>query len=174
MDWTIAIGSVTFGLLDVIALAIVLVGAISGCIKGFTRKAGKAAAVLLAMPGAALFTKQAGTLLADSSGLAIFPATLIAFVALTALVYTLLFIFVSQLSSIVEASGALRALDSIVGFVLGLLCSALVLSLIIALLQYQTFFDMSVLTDNSVIFKRIIQPLYPQMMELFTGAFNGI
>lgn len=174
MDWTIAIGSVTFGLLDVIALVIILVGAISGCIKGFTRKAGKICAFLLAMPGAALFTKQVGTLIADNSGIAIFPATLLAFVGLSALVYALLFIFISQLATIVDASGALRALDSIVGFALGLLCSALVLSLIIALLQYQSFFDMSVLTENSVIFKRIIQPLYPQIIGLFRDAVNGI
>lgn len=174
MDWTIAIGSVTFGLLDVIALAVVLIGAISGCITGFTKKAGKLAAFLLAMPAAVLFTKQLGTVIADNSSLSIFSSTLIAFVGLSAVFYTLLFIFVSQLSNIVESSGTLRAIDSIIGFALGLLCSALVLSALIYFLQYQTFFDMSALTENSIVFKRIIQPLYPQVAGIFSGAVNAI
>ena len=49
MDWTYTIGSITFGVLDIIALVIVLIGAISGCITGFARQVANLAGFVISI-----------------------------------------------------------------------------------------------------------------------------
>ncbi len=168
------IGNIDIGLLDIAALLIVLVGAVSGSITGFAHKAGRTAGFILAMPIALLFTKTAGAFIAEQTSLSIFVSTMIAFISISALAYLLICIFTGQIATIIESSTVMRTIDSILGFALGLICSALVLSAIIALLKAQPVIDVSALTENSIILERIINPLFPQMKDIFIGVIDGI
>ena len=167
MDWTYTIGSITFGVLDIIALVIVLIGAISGCITGFARQVANLAGFVISIPVGLLFTRPVASVLAENTSIPILWASLIAFVAICLLVFIIVGIFGSMLRRVLET---VPALDHILGFVWGLFATALCLSLIIALLNYQSFFDISSVTDSSVIVKNIIEPLFPSLVDVVKGS----
>ena len=174
MDWTFTIGTLTFGILDIITVVIVLVGAISGCITGFSVSATRLVGLLLAIPVSLLFTEDLADFVTSRTDLPLFWATLIVFVALSLVVYLLICILGSQLSVILGASSHLRALDSILGFIWGLLASSITLSIILAVLNYQTFIDISALTSGSLIINEMIRPLFPTLTETFMEVIDGV
>ena len=167
MDWTLTIGSVTFGTLDIITMVIVLIGAVSGCITGFARQVANLAGFVISIPAALLFTKPIARTLAGNTGLSPLLATLITFVALCLLVFIIIGIFGSS------ASSHLRAIDSILGFIWGLLASSITLSIILAILNFQSFIDISAYTDSSVIIREIIAPLFPSLVNAVKGSANA-
>lgn len=174
MDWTFTIGTLSFGILDIITLAIILIGAISGCITGFSVSATRIVGFLAAIPVSLLFTKDLAAFFAERTSLPILWATLIVFVALSLVVYILVCILGTQLANILGASSHLRALDSILGFIWGLLASSVTISIILAVLNFQSFVDISALTDQSIIINQIIKPLFPTLKDSFMGAFDGV
>ena len=167
MDWTLTIGSLTIGILDIVALVIVLIGAISGCISGFARQVANLAGFVISIPVALLFTRPIASALAENTGLSILWSSLIAFVAICLVVFIVVAIFGSMLRRVLET---VPALDHVLGFVWGLLATAVSLSIIIALLNYQSFFDISSFTDTSVIVHGLIEPLFPALVDVVKGA----
>ncbi len=167
MDWTLTIGSLTIGILDIVALVIVLIGAISGCISGFARQVANLAGFVISIPVALLFTRPIASALAENTGLSILWSSLIAFVAICLVVFIVVAIFGSMLRRVLET---VPALDHVLGFVWGLLATAVSLSIIIALLNYQSFFDISSFTDTSVIVQDLIEPLFPALVDVVKGA----
>ena len=174
MDWTFSIGTLTFGILDIITLAIILIGAISGCITGFSVSATRLVGLLVAMPVSLLFTKNLAAFMADRTDVPLFLCTLIVFVALSLAVYVIVCILGSQLANILGASSHLRAIDSILGFIWGLAASSITISIILAVLNFQSFVDISSLTGQSIIIHEIIEPLFPSLKDSFMGAINGV
>ena len=174
MDWSFTIGSLTFGVLDIAVVVIVLIGAISGCITGFSRSAARLIGFVLAIPVSLLFTKTAAEALATASGFSYMICSLIAFVGVALLVYIILCIFGSQLANVLSASSALHALDSILGFIWGLVGSAVTLSIILMILNYQPFIDFSGLTKSSLVISDIIEPLFPSVLGIISGVSDGI
>ncbi len=174
MDWNFTIGSLSFGVLDIAVVVIVLIGAISGCITGFSRSATRLIGFVLAIPISLLFTKTVAGAIADASGFSYFICSLIAFVAVALAVYIVLCIFGSQLANVLGASGALHALDSALGFIWGLVGSAVSLSLIIMIMNFQPFIDISGLTANSLVVRDIIEPLFPSVLGIISGVSNGV
>ena len=174
MDWTFTIGTLTFGLLDIITLAIILIGAISGCITGFSVSATRLVGFLVAIPLSLLFTKNLAAFMADRTSVPLFWSTLIVFVALSLVVYIVVCILGTQLANILGASSHLRAIDSILGFIWGLAASAITISIILAVLNFQSFVDITSLTDKSIIIHEIIEPLFPTLKDSFLGAMNGV
>ena len=174
MDWNFTIGSLSFGILDIAVVVIVLIGAISGCITGFSRSATRLIGFVLAIPISLLFTKTVAGAIADASGISYFISALIAFVAVSLAVYVILCIFGSQLANVLSASSALHALDSILGFIWGLAGSAVSLSLIIMIMNFQPFIDISGLTANSLVVRDIIEPLFPSVLDIISGVSNGV
>ncbi len=174
MDWSFTIGSLTFGVLDIAVVVIVLIGAISGCITGFSRSAARLIGFVLAIPVSLLFTKTTAEALAAASGFSYMICSLIAFVGVALLVYIILCIFGSQLANVLSASSALHALDSILGFIWGLVGSAVTLSIILMILNYQPFIDFSGLTESSLVISDIIEPLFPSVLDIISGVSDGI
>ena len=170
MDWTYTIGSLTIGLLDIIAVAIVLIGAISGCITGFACQVARLAGFVISIPVALLFTRPVASVLAANTGLSLLWASLISFVSICLLVFIIVAIFGSMLRRVLET---VPALDHVLGFVWGLLATAVSISIIIAILNYQSFFDISSVTDSSVIVRDIIEPLFPALVDVVKGTANA-
>ena len=170
MDWTLTIGSVTFGTLDIITMVIVLIGAVSGCITGFARQVANLAGFVISIPAALLFTKPIARTLAGNTGLSPLLATLITFVALCLLVFIIIGIFGSMLRRVLET---IPSLDHTLGFAWGLIASAVSLSIILAILNFQSFIDISAYTDSSVIIREIIAPLFPSLVNAVKGSANA-
>ncbi len=170
MDWTFTIGSLSIGVLDIAALAIVLIGAISGCITGFARQVANLAGFIISIPVALLFTRPLAAVLSENTGLALLWASLISFVAICLVVFIIVGIFGSMLRRVLET---VPALDHILGFIWGLVATAVCLSIIIAILNYQSFFDISSITDSSIIVKNIIEPLYPSLLDAVRTAADA-
>lgn len=170
MDWTLTIGSVTFGTLDIITMVIVLIGAVSGCITGFARQVANLAGFVISIPAALLFTKPIARALAGNTGLSPLLATLITFVALCLLVFIIVGIFGSMLRRVLET---IPSLDHTLGFAWGLIASAVSLSIILAILNFQSFIDISAYTDSSVIIREIIEPLFPTLVNAVKGSANA-
>ena len=57
MDWTLAIGSINFGIFDLVTVAIVLISGIAGIALGFSRSALKMLSYVLSLPLALLFVE---------------------------------------------------------------------------------------------------------------------
>ncbi len=167
MDWTYTIGSLTFGILDIISLVIVLIGAVSGCITGFARQVANLAGFVISIPVALVFTRPVASVLSANTSIPILWSSLIAFVAICLLVFIIVAIFGSMLKRVLEM---VPALDHILGFVWGLLATSISLSIIIAILNYQSFFDISSITSSSVIVRNIIEPLFPALVDVVKGA----
>ncbi len=174
MDWSFTIGSLSFGILDIVVVAIVLIGAVSGCITGFSRSAARLIGFVLAIPVSLLFTRTGAEALSEASGISYFFSALIVFVGVSLLSYVILCIFGSQLANVLSASSTLHALDSILGFIWGLVGSSVTLSLILMIMNYQPFLDITALTGNSLVVQRIIEPLFPSVLSMISGAANGI
>ena len=170
MDWSFTIGTLTFGTLDIIVLAIILIGAVSGCITGFARQAAHLAGFVLAVPVSLLFTKVLAEALMESTSLSPLPATLIVFVCLCLIVYIVIGLFGRQLRTILD----MTPIDHVLGFVWGLAASAISLSIILAILSYQPFIDFSSFFDSSLVIRKIIRPLFPSLLDMIKGAADGL
>ena len=57
MDWTLAIGSLNFGIFDLVTIVIVLISGIAGIALGFSRSALKMLSYVLSFPLALLFVE---------------------------------------------------------------------------------------------------------------------
>lgn len=169
MDWTLTIGSLSFGIIDIVSLAIILIGAVSGCITGFGRAAGSNLGFLLSFPLALLFTSPVAGLISDRIGLPILWSSVLAFATIAAVIYIVISLLGNMIEDVLEGIG-LEVVNSILGFVWGLVSTSLVMSLIIAILAYQPFLDISRLTDSSLIVSSIIKPLFPSFLDILKGV----
>ena len=167
MDWTYTIGAVTFGVLDIAVLVIVLIGAVSGCITGFARQVANLAGFVISIPVALLFTRPVAAVLSENTGLDILWASLASFVGICLVVFIIVAIFGSMLKRVLET---IPALDHVLGFVWGLAATAVSISIILAILNYQSFIDISGITGSSVIVKDLIEPLFPTLVGVVRNA----
>ena len=76
-------------------------------------------------------------------------------------------IFGSMLKRVLET---IPALDHVLGFVWGLAATAVSISIILAILNYQSFIDISGITGSSVIVKDLIEPLFPTLVGVVRNA----
>ena len=173
MDWTFTIGSMTFGILDIITLVILFLGGISGCVTGFSTSATRLVGLLCSIPIALLFTKNLSSFIVSRTGAPAFLITYAVFVGISAVVYLLISRMCSPISKLLGSFKAF-SLDNILGFFWGLFASAILLSLILLILSNQTFFDFSPIMDKSAIITDLIKPLFPTLKDSFSEAFNGI
>ena len=71
MDWTLAVGSINFGIFDIVTIALVLISGIAGVAVGFSRSALKMLSYVVAFPLALLFVEPLSTFI-RRYGLALF------------------------------------------------------------------------------------------------------
>lgn len=173
MDWTFAIGSLRFGILDIVSLALILLGAIGGCAAGFSRAVAKRLGWLFCFPTALLFTSTLAVFLTDVTGLNEFFSSMLSFALLSIIVFALFNLLGSLLGNVLSAVG-LGVLDAILGFIAGFAFMALIVSCLVALMNYQPFIDITPLKENSIFYTRFLEPIFPSTLDLVKGAINGI
>ena len=173
MDWTFTLGSLTVGLLDIISVGLVLLGGITGCAAGFSRVIAKNLGGIFCFPLSLLFAKVLAEFVADATGMSLFWSAFISYPVLCVVIY----IAINMLGGLVGDSMSvlgLGVLDSVLGFAWGIIAMAFIVSLLMAVLGYQTFIDFSPLKDNSLLYARLIEPLFPSVVEIVTGALGDI
>ncbi len=173
MGWTLSIGSLTFGLFDFIALGIMLIGAVSCAVAGFSKSAAKSFGLILSFPIALLFSNALAKPIASSSGMSMVISTLIAFTSLSMIIYVL-FNFLGNLLETTLDALHLSAVDSLLGFFWGILTTAIGISIAAALIRYQPFIDVTPLLRNSILFRKVFSDLYPDTIGVIQGAVNAI
>lgn len=162
MGWTISFGQLSFGIFDIVCVVAILIGAIVGLKRGFTRSAFKIVAYFLCFIVAALFTVSFSKLLS------FIPqpwASLVSFVVLSALAFLLISLIGNILAKIINLFH-LGFLDKLIGLVFGIVCALAVCYLIIEFLTMQQFFDCTPLRDNSIIYKDIIAKYAPSVVQV--------
>ena len=82
MDWTLAIGSLNFGIYDIIVVSVMLLSGISGIAVGFSRSVLKILAYFVAFPLALLFVEPLSVFVTSKTGLTTVWASLLSYVVL--------------------------------------------------------------------------------------------
>lgn len=162
MDWTFAIGNVSFGILDIVVMAICLLSAVYCCIRGFIEEfchhAGNIIGIVCGLMFTATLTERLWPVMPE--GFPRWATALISFVILTLVGYLIIRLLGTVLETIVETLN-LGAINNILGFVWGLVAGLIVCVLIVYVLKSQTIFDLSTLLNSSVLSEGIIEPLMP-------------
>jgi len=173
MAYTVALGAYDVAIVDIIIFVICMISAVVCCIKGFVEEFSHQAGIIAGLACGLLFTKLLSAKLSEA--LPTFPAVAIAllsFVILSLVGYFLLRFLGNAVKTIVE-SFHLGALDNILGFAWGLLCSLFSLSVLMYVLSLQSFLDFSPFFDASLIANTIIKPLLPEAIDVFQQGLKA-
>ena len=143
------IGGVYFGILDIIFLAILLVCAIHGAVKGFVDEVLSKAAVILGAIVAIAFYRVLAPVLAAKFNIR-FLAAVVAFLVLFLATYILVKIVQMVVGSAFRAS-PLAGLNQALGLFLGLVEAFIIILVMLFVLKIQPVFDVSALLEDSFI-----------------------
>lgn len=172
MDWGITIGSVYFNSIDVIVFCLAMVGGIADTITGFADSFAHRAGFIVGFFIALMFTKILSELLFASFGLAMFFSSLISFVLLFLAGYVLMRVVGNLLETALDITG-LKAVNSLLGFIWGVVEVAIFAAFVLYVLDQQKVFDLSSILDKSQFVLRLVKPLVPETVNWFTLTVNG-
>ncbi len=172
-EWSFAVGMFNITVIDIIIIALLLVGAILGTVKGFAREASTRFGFLVAIFIAMLFTNIGANLLDNTFSLSPILSAFIAFIIIFIIAYTIMLLVGSLLEKTLETI-KLGWLDSLLGFLLGLIEMFIAITFIIYILQMQQLFDFYSYLSHSEIFTRIIEPYAPKGLEFVQGVFKDV
>lgn len=172
MDWGITIGSVYFNSIDIIVFSLAIIGGIAGTITGFADSFAHRAGFIVGFFLALMFTKMLAELLFDSFGLAMFFSSLISFVVLFLAGYVLMRVVGNLLDTALNVTG-LRAVNSLLGFIWGVIEVLVFAAFILYILELQTAFNLSSVLDKSEFVLRLVRPLVPETVNWFTLTVNA-
>ncbi|MCF7943345.1 MAG: CvpA family protein [Spirochaetia bacterium] len=157
----------TFEVLDIIALIVLLVAALRAMFKGFVKEFMAKAGILIGFLGALMFSSLLAGYLDDRFALGNW-SNIISFILLFAAGFLLSQIAASTVRSVLEGLH-LAFLDNILGFLLGLLEGAVLISFAVYILRLQTVLDVEMfLTQSRVV--EFLEPIAPYGIELFDSA----
>lgn len=164
MDWGITLGNTFFNSLDIIICALALIGGIGGAFEGFaktfTAKVGIIAGIIIG----GMFTKPVASFLMDKFPLNPMLSSLIGFLITFAIGYWLLLWLGSVVSKLMEKMG-IGVIDSLLGFVFGVVITFGVCAGIIYLFSFQHLIDLSTITGQSYLYQNVILPIIPQIEQ---------
>ena len=172
MDWGITIGSVYFNSIDIIVFCLAIIGGIADTITGFADSFAHRAGFIVGFFLALMFTKMLAELLFDSFGLAMFFSSLISFVVLFLAGYVLMRVVGNLLDTALNVTG-LRAVNSLLGFIWGVIEVLVFAAFILYILELQTAFNLSSVLDKSEFVLRLVRPLVPETVNWFTLTVNA-
>lgn len=173
MDWTFTIGSLTFGLFDVILLAVALISGICGFAKGFSRSMFKLAGYVLTFPAALLFVLPLKNFLSSKMDVPVFWLSLISYIILCLVIFSLFKLLGNLLGTSLETI-SLGWLDSILGFIVAFLAAAFILFIILELSSLQNVYSLLPLKENSLFYTHIFSRVFPSIKSTVEGALSGI
>ena len=172
MDWGLTIGSVYFNSIDIIVFCLAIIGGIAGTITGFADSFAHRAGFIVGFFLSLMFTKVLAEVLLAAFGLAMFFSSLISFVLLFLAGYVLMRVIGNLLDTALNVTG-LRAVNSLLGFIWGVIEVLVVAAFILYVLELQTAFDLSSVLGQSQFVLRLVRPLVPETVSWFTLTVNA-
>ena len=173
MDWTLAIGSLNFGIYDIIVVSVMLLSGISGIAVGFSRSVLKILAYFVAFPLALLFVEPLSVFVTSKTGLTTVWASLLSYVVLCVFIFILVKMLGNLLGSAFETL-SLGWLDSVLGVFFSIIIAAMVLLVLLELASLQSFVDLTPLKENSIIYTRFFCAIFPTIDKALKGALVAI
>ena len=172
MDWGMTIGSVYFNSIDIIVFTLAIVGGIAGTITGFADAFAHRSGFIVGFFIALMFTKVLSELLFESFGLALFLSSLISFILLFLAGYVLMRVIGNLLETALNVTG-LRPVNSLLGFIWGVIEVLVFSAFVLYILELQTSFDLSSVLGQSQFVLRLVRPLVPETVNWFTLTVNA-
>lgn len=169
MDWTLAVGSLSFGIFDFIVFGAILIGGVTGAALGFSRSACKTMGIILCFPCAMLFVEPFSAFLLSKINMPTILAALASFIVLSAFIYILFRILGNLIGNTFETLG-LGAVDTVLGFLWGVIIAVSVVFLLLQIISLQHFIDFMPLKENSVIYCQIFCKIFPIVGKTFKEA----
>ena len=171
-SWNITV-ALDLTIIDLFFILLMLVAAIRGAVRGFVAEVGSMAALVLGIGGGLFFAGKLGQVLAGLMGESVWNQ-IIAFLALFMLIYLLVKLLEKMLHGLFDKLN-LNRLDRVLGFFLGIAEGILLVGLILIVLAWQPFFDLTDVLSSSLFF-RVLFPLLPST-RIFSGSealFNNV
>ncbi len=172
MDWALRIGNFNIGILDLVVIAIVLFTSLGCTFAGFSRSAAKSLGWVLCYPIALYLTSILANIIHDNTNIVLFLSTMFAFAVISVVIFALFNILGSFLGRILSGVG-LSAIDSLLGFVWGVLVSLFLSFLVIYIISGQPVFNVQPLIDKSFMYD-LLSPLFPSTKNMIMGAWNAL
>ena len=173
MDWTFTIGSLSFGIFDIILVALTLISGISGFAIGLSRFAFKILGYALSFPVALLFVEPLSSFISAKLNTPLFITALISYVVLCLIVF-LIFKLIGNLLGTTMETLSLGWIDSLLGFIVAALISIIIVFLLLEVCSLQKFVDFLPLKENSFFYMNVYLPLFPSVERAFKGALLGL
>lgn len=165
MSWGVTLGGNFFNALDVILLLVLMIGGIGGALVGFIESFSRSAGYVLGTIGGLMFTVPVAGLFMGTFALAVFPASLLAFVVLFMATFILVRIAASILQRVVDLSVGLEAIDRLLGFFWGFLTTFLIVALICYAMRSQKLVNVTPMFNTSQFITRVIDPYLPAALR---------
>ncbi|HKM06610.1 MAG TPA: CvpA family protein, partial [Sphaerochaeta sp.] len=116
--------------------------------------------------------KVLSELLFESFGLALFLSSLISFILLFLAGYVLMRVIGNLLETALNVTG-LRPVNSLLGFIWGVIEVLVFSAFVLYILELQTSFDLSSVLGQSQFVLRLVRPLVPETVNWFTLTVNA-
>ena len=143
--------------LDIVFVAVLVIAALRGAFRGFVTELLSAAAIIVGIIAAVIFSKMVGELLAVHVGLTQW-SEIIAFLVIFLVVYLVIKLFEGALNNVIDKL-KLGNLDRALGFFLGILEGILLIAVIVFLMTVQPLFEVEQVLQESVIAKVVLSLL---------------
>ncbi|MCY1152145.1 MAG: CvpA family protein [Sphaerochaetaceae bacterium] len=160
MDFTINIGSAVLNILDIIILAIALIGGVAGAFEGFAKSFASKAAVLVGLIVGLMFSELAMANIFSRFNLPIILLSLFSYMFCFIIGYVVMLLLGNMLSTVFEGVG-LSPLNSLLGFIWAIVFILALCAVALMLLSYQHLFDITDLINESFMFQNIFEPIIP-------------
>ena len=142
MDWTLAIGSLNFGLFDLVTIVLVLISGIAGIALGFSRSALKMLSYVLSFPLALLFVAPLSEFIRKNIEMKQIWASLLSYVILCLFIFLLIKGLGNLLGTAFETL-SLGWLDSTLGFFFCGFIAFMFVFVLLELASLQKFVDLT-------------------------------
>lgn len=174
MGWTFAVGSVSFGILDIVSFALFIIVGIVSSYKGISTVASRVLAWTLCFPFALLFTLFLSKFLQPRMNINLLLSSLISFTLLSMIIF-LFFVIIGSLLRKALIVTHLSFIDSVLGFIFGILLTVVFITLLVAILSLNLpFISFKELLNSSYLYKNVYFRLFPSFKEIAKEALSAI
>ncbi|MFA5513401.1 MAG: CvpA family protein [Sphaerochaetaceae bacterium] len=170
--WHLAVGPFSLNIVDVVVLAIAVLAAVVGSVKGFAREFSSRVGLLVGAIIALYFSNLGTPIILNTFDISLFWATVIAFVAFFVGGFVVVMVIGFLLEKTLTAL-KLGWLDKILGFVLGIVEFGVVLALLLFLAKNQKVVNVDDYVNKSIILTKVIGPLSEKTITFAKGLLNG-
>ena len=170
MSWTMNVGALSLGILDIVILVVLIAGAVVCCLRGFISEFSHWAGLIAAYFLGIMFTRPLSNVVVKAfPSLPLFLPALLSFMFLALIGYIALYILGSMLDKVADAF-YLSYLNNILGFVWGLCVASFILGFILWILNYQSIIDFTPLFEHSIMYTKI----FAKVMRGVGSVINGV